>query len=175
MGNPDYPIYGNGYVVMRIVEPDGITIGYVEKQFNQDTGIAVKNNYSHNYLEVKTVRPDTLLKSLDQSQFFINGQGLISTSGGSGNTSIDILPSKLNFANGFVLDFTNATNREGYLYSYSDNNEIKTGVFSAPVLTFLKDKKELTSVSLVPGENITISLDPVSDDDNDDGTTDDSN
>lgn len=174
LGNPDYPIYGNGYVVMRIVEPDGITIGYVEKQFNQDTGIAVKNNYSHNYLEVKTVRPDTLLKSLDQSQFFINGQGLISTSGGSGNTSIDILPTTLNFANGFVLDFTNATNKEGYLYSYSDNNEIKTGVFSAPVLTFLKDKKELTTVSLVPGENITISLDPVSDDD-DDGTTDDSN
>jgi hypothetical protein len=28
-----YPIYGDGYVIMRILEPDGITIDYADKKF----------------------------------------------------------------------------------------------------------------------------------------------
>ena len=63
---------------MRIIEPDGVTIGYREKQFNQADGSAVDNNYSHNYLEVKNVPAETIIKSLNPKQFRLTTDNQIS-------------------------------------------------------------------------------------------------
>lgn len=73
----EYPIYGDGYVIMRVLEPDGVTIGYKDRTFKYDTnnynedGSPTGNdgNWSHNYLEVKSVPAATLTASFDSEQF----------------------------------------------------------------------------------------------------------
>lgn len=88
LGNPKYPIYGDGYVVMRILEPDGISLGYKEREFDQSDGTATDSNYSHNYIELKDVPIDILYKSFDSDQFSKEG-GEISFIG-SGDKGLEI-------------------------------------------------------------------------------------
>ena len=71
LGNSLYPIYGDGYVVMRILEPDGITLGYKERSFDQATGIPTDGNYSHNYLEIKSIPIDTIYHLFDPKYFTV--------------------------------------------------------------------------------------------------------
>lgn len=95
LGNPKYPIYGDGYVVMRIIEPDGITLGYKEKEFRQDKeGFPPDDNfnYSHNYLELKSI-PTDLLYSYFDVKFFNQADDGIITFGGLGD---EINVSKIN-------------------------------------------------------------------------------
>ena len=59
----EYPIYGKGFVMMRILEPDGITIDYMDRQFNEGVPYTSTSesttyahlqwpNWSHNILKV---------------------------------------------------------------------------------------------------------------------------
>lgn len=55
----DYPVYGDGYVIFRNIEPDGKTLRFKSKSFYDD-GTPISDgesfvNYSHNILEVVSV------------------------------------------------------------------------------------------------------------------------
>ena len=51
-------VYGDGYVVMRMVEPDNQTIRFKRKSFQQNGLPTTENNYTHNLLEVFNVPLD---------------------------------------------------------------------------------------------------------------------
>lgn len=79
--NKDYPIYGDGYVVMRILEPDGVTLGYKDRAFTLE-GIpridstdesSAWENWSHNLLELKHVPSNILTVSMSQDNFYDAG------------------------------------------------------------------------------------------------------
>ena len=54
--NGEYGIYGDGFVVMRILEPDGVTLGYKDRTFKYNSGdvnedgspVSNDGNWSHN-------------------------------------------------------------------------------------------------------------------------------
>lgn len=69
LGNPQHPVYGDGFVIMRIIEPDGKTLGYKEKSFEQSDGTASDGNYSHNYIEIKNLPIDKIAEHLDPKYF----------------------------------------------------------------------------------------------------------
>lgn len=81
--NANYPIYGDGYVMIRILEPDGTTLGYLDRTFVHDSKVNAdgsptttnnsKQNWSHNYLTIKNVPAEALRDAFDSSQFNNNG------------------------------------------------------------------------------------------------------
>lgn len=79
--NKDYPIYGDGYVVMRILEPDGITLGYKDRAFTLQGTPRIDSteessaweNWSHNLLELKHVPSNVLSVSMSQDNFYDTG------------------------------------------------------------------------------------------------------
>lgn len=160
LGNPDYPIYGDGYVVMRIVEPDGITLGYVEKEFNQNDGTAINGNYSHNYVEIKSLKTQHIFNNLNENHFKIDNGKISLTDGLFNIESDDLMPNELNFESGFTLNFANTNQGTGYLYVKDTNGNVNCGY---PTITI-----ELNGVSkscaLTPG-NHKISFDDVNDED----------
>ena len=93
-----YPIYGDGYVVMRILEPDGVTIDYADKKFQNGEPITGKEkdkiyqykNWTHNILTVK-YPIDKISESFDKENF-TKGDGGITL--GSANGTL-ILPNKI--------------------------------------------------------------------------------
>lgn len=97
-----YPIYGDGYVVMRILEPDGVTIDYVDKQFSKgeptEENTSGNGNWSHNILKVN-YPTDKIKESFNNDQFKLDNDGKIIfdtdglTIGGASTT----LPSTVNF------------------------------------------------------------------------------
>lgn len=76
-GNSQYPIYGDGYVVMRIVQPDGQTLTFKDRTFKQDgesqdgKPLTSDSNWSHNFMTIKHV-PATILQSSFSDQFILN-------------------------------------------------------------------------------------------------------
>lgn len=54
-------IYGDGYVVMRVIEPDNQTIRFKPKAFQQNGLPETENNYNHNIIEVFHVPAETIL------------------------------------------------------------------------------------------------------------------
>jgi hypothetical protein len=105
LGNEKYPIYGNGYVVMRILEPDNKTLCYKERSFNQDTGFATDNNYSHNYIELKSVPVELIKDYFDSSQFKYdesNKSIMLNTTSEAGFTLEKISGSKLSITNKII-------------------------------------------------------------------------
>jgi hypothetical protein len=69
--NVNYPIYGDGYVIMRILEPDGITLGYKPRGYTElgipsidDNEDNPWENWSHNLLEIKSVPSKILIQSM---------------------------------------------------------------------------------------------------------------
>lgn len=114
LGNPNYPIYGNGYVVMRIIEPDGITLGYKEKKFNQNTGSAEDGNYSHNYLEIKNVPAEVLASSFSSANFVYNS-GTNKIELASSVTSSSSFPNTIAITNGPTFTFSNTNDVTGYV------------------------------------------------------------
>lgn len=155
LGNPDYPIYGNGYVIMRIVEPDGVSLGYVEKEFNQSDGTAINGNYSHNYIEIKKVKPECVIGSFNSSQFEIK-DGVISL---VENDEPVIIPDELNFFSGLTINFAQAQNKEGYLYM--QNSDGTTVIGDAPSLD-ITFRGETRIITLTPGSH-SINLDEIGD------------
>lgn len=74
--NVNYPIYGDGYVIMRILEPDGITLGYKPRGYTElgipsidDNEDNPWENWSHNLLEIKSVPSKILIQSMSQDNF----------------------------------------------------------------------------------------------------------
>lgn len=70
----DYPVYGNGYVIFRIIEPDGKTIKFKEREItskNQD-GKDI-GNWTHNIIEV-VFDADNLKNSFDEETFAVNNE-----------------------------------------------------------------------------------------------------
>ena len=72
-----YPIYGDGYVVMRILEPDGVTLGYKDRAFTieglprtSQTEDTKWDNWSHNLLEIKSVPSEILMASMSEDNFY---------------------------------------------------------------------------------------------------------
>lgn len=78
-----YPIYGDGYVIMRILEPDGITIDYADKKFQDGEPVQTTDNtntlsypnWTHNILTVKYPL-DKILESFDQTNFHKGTNGI---------------------------------------------------------------------------------------------------
>lgn len=122
------PIYGDGYVIMRILEPDGTTIGYKNRTFKYDQNeynsdgspTSNDNNWSHNYLEVLSVPAASLSASFDKNQFFVpsEGQGSVvqlksSLSGVDELVGINgklTVPKTLSFKNSISLVFDSTKN-----------------------------------------------------------------
>lgn len=79
--NKNYPIYGDGYVIMRILEPDGVTLGYKDRGFTElgipkvdkDEKNNVWQNWSHNLLELKHVPSSILMGSMTEDNFYDDG------------------------------------------------------------------------------------------------------
>lgn len=71
-----YPIYGDGYVVMRILEPDGVTIDYADKKFQngepitgeEENKIYQYKNWTHNILKVN-YPTNKIFESFDKNNF----------------------------------------------------------------------------------------------------------
>ena len=76
-GTSQYPIYGDGYVMMRIVQPDGQTLTFKDRTFKQDgesqdgKPLTSDSNWSHNFMTIKHV-PATILQSSFSDQFILN-------------------------------------------------------------------------------------------------------
>lgn len=80
--NADYPIYGQGYVIMRILEPDGTTLGYRDRIFDTNGEPKVGSsseseweweNWSHNLIELKSVPSRILINSMNPQNFYNDG------------------------------------------------------------------------------------------------------
>lgn len=73
-GHPS--VYGDGYVIFRNIEPDGVTLRFKEKIFNDDGTTnyeAGTHNYSHNVLEVVSVGADAVANVFDAKYFTTTG------------------------------------------------------------------------------------------------------
>ena len=183
LGNENYPIYGNGYVIMRILEPDNKTLCYKERSFNQNTGLATDNNYSHNYIELKSV-PVTMIKDyFESTQFtFENNKILLNTTSEEGLQIEKIAGTKFSIHNKLIYrdddnntDFTirylipsyeSIIPEKSYTlcltphFNDGDSNspEWKTSVLEPPKIN-IKFKNALSeTVTLTPGSNQEIEL-----------------
>ena len=144
--NSEYPIYGDGYVVMRILEPDGVTIGYSDRTFKNDTTDltdaepkTIDNNWSHNYLTIKNVPSSTLqasfstqfVSNVTEGLLYLNNNltGIDSISASNGN--IFTLPSEFKFGDKLAsspsfkynLDskVINVSTPDDYIFTLSSN------------------------------------------------------
>ena len=175
-GNPNHPIYGDGFVVIRILEPDGITLGYKDKSFDQATGIAQDNNYSHNYLELKSIPIEVLHSMFDQDQFKTSededGNTKISLTGNLGSITVDrisgttlSLPGTLTFnnaSNSCTYTFTNKSENTNKILGVNSNDEI---VLTSPAKLSIKTNTETTTYELYFGETTEIDLTTSEDED----------
>ena len=173
LGNANHPIYGDGYVVMRILEPDGITLGYKDRVFNQTTGEADNNNYSHNYLELKTIPIDILHKMFDEKQFTtsknVDGNTMISLTGNMEQISVDAisgsklsLPATLTFnkeindgVESCTYTFTSKSENTNKILGVNIDNEI---VLTTPAKLLIKTNSGTDTFVLNFGETTEIDL-----------------
>ena len=69
----DYPIYGNGYVIFRLLEPDGKTIRFQPREITStDTYGKNIGNWTHNILEVD-FSADNIISAFNNATFANNG------------------------------------------------------------------------------------------------------
>lgn len=66
-------MYGDGYVLLYNIVPDGETITFKPKNFDSDT----KSNYSYNVIKINNIPGESLLSALDSTLFTINENGKI--------------------------------------------------------------------------------------------------
>lgn len=170
LGNPEYPIYGDGYVVMRILEPDGLTLGYVEKNFDQATGEAVNNNYSHNYIEIKNIPTNVLIDSFDSGQFQVSGtkislkssalsSGSFSEISSANDDNSLVLPKLIKFRQSIAgtldINFSkaNATSSEfdKIICVTESDNQYTTKFLQPPSLSITINGQKSDAVKLLPG------------------------
>lgn len=161
LGNPNYPIYGNGYVVMRIIEPDGITLGYKEKKFNQNTGSAEDGNYSHNYLEIKNVPAEILVSSFDSANFIYN-RVTNKIELGSSTTSSSEFPNTIHISKGPTFTFSNTNDDIGYVCVLNEtvNGETKnlTQIKKGPSISIKVNGTTITH-QITPNADVSFDFD----------------
>ena len=59
--------------MMRILEPDGETLTYVEKEYSTETSDELNGNYSHNYIKLNKVPIEKIKEHFDDKIFTTNG------------------------------------------------------------------------------------------------------
>ena len=92
-------MYGDGYVLLYNVVPDGDTLTFSPKKFTKGTGVNANNpgNYSQNIIKLNRIPTNLMIDILDGNFFILNESGKItlqnvSGGGGGGDISdIDIL------------------------------------------------------------------------------------
>lgn len=74
-------MYGNGYVLLYNIVPDGDTLCFEDKSFDSDgksfNSNGAGDNYSYNVLKLNQIPIDKVYNLLDKSKFFKNEKGLI--------------------------------------------------------------------------------------------------
>lgn len=142
----EYPIYGKGYVMMRILEPDGITIDYMDKQFHEgepydkytstdDPEKIIESetyshlqwpNWSHNILKVNYPGYNIFNEACDENVFFLNNDNKITlkTEGLKITGSSTEMPSKVTYSSGLTLNYKGSLYgiENGYLSVDSNGN-----------------------------------------------------
>lgn len=145
----EYPIYGDGYVMMRILEPDGITIDYMDRQFNEGVPYTSSKesetyahlqwpNWTHNILKVNYPAVNIFNEACDKNAFFINGAGKITlkTEGLKITGTSTEMPSEVTYSSGLTLNYQGSLSdiSNGYLSVDSDGKvkpkELKNVSFS---------------------------------------------
>lgn len=148
----EYPIYGKGYVMMRILEPDGITINYMDRQFNEGVPYSSTSesttyahlqwpNWSHNVLKVNYPAINIFNEACDSNAFRINDKGKLSikTEGLKITGSSTEMPSQVTYSSGLTLYYKGSLSgiENGYLSVDSKGNvepkEMDTVAFSISV------------------------------------------
>lgn len=101
-----YPIYGDGYVIMRILEPDGITIDYADRKIQdgepvtnaEDNNIKSYPNWTHNILTVN-YPVDKIIPIFDPTNFHKGGNSISLGSIKEGDDNLSItLPNCIEFS-----------------------------------------------------------------------------
>lgn len=180
-GNPSdrFPVYGNGYVVFRNIEPDNETIEFVHKEFDSATGEPKSDaRYSHNVLQIKNLPFDKITANFNENQFvtkdgtnFISIKdklGWVTEIGTDDNVTSLKIPRKIEVKQGSSVDkFTiekignNISQSLVYVEKISDGYKLSAG--SAPVYSFKLGNGLISTsgkqVNLGPGFMPTISLD----------------
>lgn len=162
----DYPIYGNGYVIFRMIEPDGKTIKYQQRNITSIDSKTEENvgNWTHNILEVD-FSVDNLKHIFDYDKFTINKNGLISFNNIilDSNSTVK-LPNYINFTNtsndtisyDFVTELTKElpTENEGTDYFLGYNFE---NVNNVPTITLKQITKDQMN-SFVEKQDLNITI-----------------
>ena len=120
-------MYGDGYVLLYNVIPDGETLTFADRQFDKDTGACsstndtLATNFSYNVIKLNKVPVNVLKEALDPEFFIIPEDGA--------TTKISLNISKVN--NSFTIDDSNCPNNAILTY----DKERKTIVPVAYTLT----------------------------------------
>jgi hypothetical protein len=73
--NHTLDMYGDGYVCLYNIVPDGDTITFAPKNFSRTTGIADNGNYTQNIIKVQKVHANAMVGALDNTSFSISTRG----------------------------------------------------------------------------------------------------
>lgn len=120
-------MYGDGYVLLYNVIPDGETLTFADRQFDKDTGACsstndtLATNFSYNVIKLNKVPVNVLKEALDPEFFIIPEDGA--------TTKISLNTSKVNSS--FTIDDSNCPNNAILTY----DKERKTIVPVAYTLT----------------------------------------
>lgn len=120
-------MYGDGYVLLYNVIPDGETLTFTDRQFDKDTGACsstndtLATNFSYNVIKLNKVPVNVLKEALDPEFFIIPEDGA--------TTKISLNTSKVNSS--FTIDDSNCPNNAILTY----DKERKTIVPVAYTLT----------------------------------------
>lgn len=163
----EYPIYGKGYVMMRILEPDGITINYMDRQF--DKGVPYSSstdsetyahlqwpNWSHNILKVNYPATNIFNEACDSDLFILkDGKISINTEELKLTGQSAELPSKLSYSSGLTLNYIGSLTgiESGYL-SVDSNGNVKPE--EMPTMRISASVGEGLSINGIPNGSITL-------------------
>jgi hypothetical protein len=73
--NHTVDMYGDGYVCLYNVIPDGDTLTFIERTLNEETGEPDDKNYTQNIIKVQKVYAPAIWPALDNDAFTINTAG----------------------------------------------------------------------------------------------------
>jgi hypothetical protein len=70
--NHTVDMYGDGYVCLYNIIPDGDTLTFIERSINDETGEPADKNYTQNIIKVQKVYAPAIWPALDNKAFTIN-------------------------------------------------------------------------------------------------------
>lgn len=110
-------MYGDGYVCIYNVIPDGDTLTFKKREFSNTTGKPEEGNYTQNIIKVQKVYPNAMIGALDPSAFALSDNknnitltptqrfGEIKLPENNSEITHLILPSTLGLYNNVLIDF----------------------------------------------------------------------